>query len=248
MLQTEAAHRLRSSMVEQMGGDVALASGIGTSIAEDEERRGKRHVACYQLGNHTLLPCDPDISDRLSELVSADAAMTDADFRSWAAGVGATVLGQSVMKVVGQGGLRLTEPGPNLQIMDWSKPEHLELMQAFVDAADADDLDEAEVEMDDLDALAVSVLRPDGSIGAYASSRPFEQDHVFGDIGIITASSGRRSGLGAAAVSGVISGLLLPGAIEPLYRCDPENIGSDRLSASLGFEPALTLTVVELPS
>ncbi len=120
-------------------------------------------------------------------------------------------------------------------------------MQAFVDGSSEDDLGEAEVQMDNLDAQAIALLGADGSIRTYASSRPYGDEPSFGDIGIISSLATRRGGWGRSAVSALITDVLAPGGIEPLYRCDVENIGSDRLSQSLGFETVVALTLVELP-
>lgn len=245
MNNTASAQRLRVSLTDAMGGDTGLLEVAGTTAVADGARVGSRRIACYQLGRHTMLFCDPDVVGRAMPFEHS-TARSDPAFRQWAAQSGAVVIGQSVMKVARPSGLMSVSTEQPARRLRWSDHEDVVLMQAFVDASDPDDLDEAEVAMDELDDLAVAVLGPDGGIGAFASARPFEQDHWFGDIGIVSAPNVRRRGLGAAAVSLLVSDVLLPAGVEPLYRCDPENTGSDRLSASLGFEPALSLTVVEL--
>lgn len=230
-----------------MGANRSLLDQAGTTPIADGERAGSRRVACYQLGSHTVLPCDPAVEARIQELASDHNSLTDEVFRSWASDLGADVLGQAVMKVVGPSGFSFTESTAEVHVFDWSRAADVEMMQRFVDAEDDDDLDEAEVAMDELDAQALAVLQLDGTVGAFASARPFYADAGLGDIGIVTGASARRSGAGKAAVSALISRILLPAGVEPLYRCDPGNAGSHRLSDSLGFETALSLTVVELP-
>lgn len=244
----ERTQRFIHSMLVALGGDPSLLGRTGTTAVPDVERADSRRVACYQIGKHTALPCDPGVVDRLSALASGTESMSDDAFRSWAADQGASVLGQSVMKLAGAQGLASIPPPGPVHVFDWSRPGDLELMQAFVDACSDDDLDEAEVAMDDLDDMAIAVLLADGSVGAFASSRPFEDDRDFGDIGIVAKAETRRSGWGRAAVSVLINQILVPAGVEPLYRCDPDNVGSDRLSAALGFEAVVALTVVELPS
>ena len=63
---------------------------------------------------------------------------------------GATIVGDSVMRLQRADLPELAVPGP-VHVFDWSRSADLELMQAFVESADDDDLDEAEVAMDELD-------------------------------------------------------------------------------------------------
>jgi len=119
-------------------------------------------------------------------------------------------------------------------------------MQALVDVSEEPDLDAAEVDMDDLDDPAIALLSDDGAIRAYASSRPFDEALPFGDIGILTAGGQRSSGWGRSAVSALIRDVLVPAGVDPLYRCDPDNHGSNRLSDGLGFETVAALTVASL--
>lgn len=239
--------RFIEGVARSMGADVALLARPGTTVIADASRVGSRRVACYQIGRHALLPCDPAIIGAVVPLERDDASLDDADFRSWAAGVGATVLGQAVMKVTGPDGLRLAESTALVHLFDWSTKADIELMQAFVDASSVDDLDEAEIAMDDLDAHALALLGADGSIQTFASSRPYEDELSFGDIGIISTPSVRSRGWGRSAVSALIRDVLVPAGVEPLYRCDTDNVGSDRLSEALGFETVVALTVAELP-
>ncbi len=229
-----------------MGADVNLLAQPGTTAVADPARLGSRRVACYRIGDHTLMPCDPDILGTVGTLGSEDASLTDDGFRSWVDEVGGSVLGQAVMKVVGPEGLRLVDPVGDVHVFDWSRPADVASMQQFVNQSSEDDLDDAEIAMDDLDELAVGLLDANGRIVAYASSRPYEKELPFGDIGVLTAEAGRGSGVGRSVVSALIRELLVPAGIEPLYRCDPENLGSHRLSAALGFEVAISLSLAEL--
>lgn len=244
---TTAPQRFTEGIVGLNGAAVGLLGRSGTSAVADASRARSRRVACYQIGGHALLPCDPDILGTIEALTSEGESLTDADFRSWVESIGGSVLGQAVMKVVGVGGLQLVEPAGTVHRFDWSRPADVELMQAFVDGCEADDLDDAEVDMDDLDDAAVALLGEDGAIRAYASSRPFEDELPFGDIGILTSSQERSQGWGRAAVSVLVRDVLVPAGVDPLYRCDPENVGSHRLSDALGFETVAALTVAELP-
>jgi len=147
------------------------------------------------------------------------------------------------------------EPRPDLgpspgaiHRFDWSSKVDLQLIQRLVDASSQGDLEEAELAMDGLDAMAIGLLDNGGDVAAYGSSRPFVYGTGFGDIGVLVRAGIRSGGWGRAVVAALIDRVLLPGDLEPLYRCDPTNVGSDRLSASLGFQPAVALSVVQFPS
>lgn len=133
-------------------------------------------------------------------------------------------------------------------VLNWSDATDIALMRGFVERVDEDDLDEAEIELDDLDDKAVCLVNDAGQMDAYASARPFDEAPRFGDIGIAVVPNVRQQGLGSEVLRGLIEGVLRPEGIHPLYRCDPDNAASDRLSAALGFQTVLELLVVEVPS
>jgi len=242
-----SAAKFIEGLVAAMGADAGVIERSGTTAVADVSRAGTRRVGWYQIQGHTLLPCDPDVLQSVEGLSHASVSLSDTDFRLWVDGNGGSVVGQAVMKVAGAAGLQLVPPVAGVHLLDWSAKADLELMQAFVDTCEASDLDEAEVDMDDLDDAAIALLTDDGAIGAYASSRPFEDELPFGDIGILTSPRQRNRGWGSLAVSALVRDVLMPRGIDPLYRCDPANVGSHRLSAALGFEIVASLTVAELP-
>ena len=225
-----------------------LVARPGTTVVSDASRSGSRQVACYQLNAHAVLPCDPTVRSVTSELADGNVSLSDEDFRSWVAASGGTMLGQSVMKTQARAVPTLDDAPGRLHVFDWTRPGDLELVRALVDASSEDDLDEAEVEMDELDEQAVGLVDAGGVLRAYASSRPFDMVPAFGDIGVVVRSGARNEGWGRAVVAALITELLQPAGVLPLYRCDPvDNVGSDRLSTALGFEPALSLSVGVLP-
>ena len=85
------------------------------------------------------------------------------------------------------------------------------------------------------------MLDDNGQIASYGCGRPFDMANTFADIGVLTRADCRGKGLGAAVVAAVCPRLMRAG-LEPLYRCDEDNVGSVRLSASMGFTPATTVT------
>ncbi|MEZ5230565.1 MAG: hypothetical protein R2710_29015 [Acidimicrobiales bacterium] len=171
--------------------------------------------------------------------------VVDAEFREMVELLGGQVVRGRVMKTTS---VLPTPPSPGrLHVFDWQRSADLEIIETFVAQCEPDDLDEADLDLDRLDTLAVGLLDEGGRLMAYSSSQPYEEDDGFGDIAVITHADARRGGWGRAAVGALIDTLLLPNGIEPLYRCDVENAGSDRLSTRLGFAPALTLTAAQFP-
>lgn len=244
----EVQERFVRGVARYMGLGDELIDRPGTTVVADASRSGSRRVACYQLNAHAVLPCDPTVRSVTSELADGDVSLSDDDFRSWVATRGGMMLGQSVMKTQARALPTLDDRPGRLHVFDWSRPGDLELVQALVEASAAEDLVEAEVAMDELDDQAVGLVDDGGVLRAYASSRPFAMVPAFGDIGVIVRAGGRAGGWGRAVVAALITELLQPAGVLPLYRCDPvENVGSDRLSAALGFEPALSLSVAVLP-
>lgn len=229
-----------------LGVSLDIVGSAGTTVVPDPERQGSRGVACYQVVEHAVLSCDPGVADQVAHFASNERALSDADFRAWSEEQGATIVGDSVMRLQRTELPELAIPG-SVHVFDWSRSDDLELMQAFVDTSDDDDLDEAEVAMDELDDQAVALRGDDGRIMAYASSRPYEDAPAFGDIGVIVASDARRGGWGRAVVATLITDILEPAGVIPLYRCSTENLGSYGLSTALGFESALSLSLARMP-
>lgn len=217
---------------------------VGTTACPGEERAGSGIVLAYHVGLHTVLWCDPDLAELVKPLESDTVSLRDADFRAWSREVGGAIGGQAVMKTRGAGQVEVAESPGALHRFDWSRSADMALISDLIDASEVDDLEEAELALDSLDDLAVGVLDEKGRVVSFASARPFNYEPSFGDIGVLTRSRARSGGWGRAAVLGLIDDVLVPAGFEPLYRCDPANVGSDRLSAALGFEPALTLTAV----
>ena len=218
----------------------------GTFVCSDPERVDTGRVsACRVVGagaTRTILRCDPALVDALSPLTS-EQPLTDDDFLSWSTTNRAAVLGRSLMKTIDR---PVDVPTRTAQRMNWQNADHIAQIEGFIANVDADDLDEAEIERDDLDSLAVCLLNDSGQMQAYASARPFDWTQSFGDIGIAVAGDVRRQGIGTTVLQRLVHDVLNPEGVAPLYRCDPDNISSDRLSASVGFETVLELLVVEV--
>lgn len=121
------------------------------------------------------------------------------------------------------------------------------LIERLIAVSDPDDLDEAEVAIDDLDPIIEVLLDGDGQIACYGAARPFDLAAPYGDIGILTRADCRGRGLGLALVADLCHAIR-NARLEPLYRCDEANVASVRLSAGLGFEVATRLAAFRFPT
>lgn len=249
--------RFLDAVATMMGPGGVLLGRPGTAVVPDPDRSHRR-VACYRfMDGQSVLWCDPELENELAPMADPATSLTEDDFHAWGAERGAEVLGRSLMKTLGDPSTieaQAASPvgdGLSLRRLDWGDEADRAAMQVFIDACPDDDLEEAEVAMDDLDDLALAVtMHHNGSdlIVSYASARPSDFDPEFGDIGVVGRPDMRRSGLGRRVVAGLCADLLPSAGMRPLYRCDPDNIGSDRLSDALGFETVVSLSVIQLPS
>ena len=202
----------------------------------------------YLLGEHVLVTCDPAVESMLSAAVVGMEPNLDA-WKHVAAENSGELLGAGRMQLLVDPNVKSPglPAGFEHRTLENDDPEAIALIAALIDVSSEDDLDEAELDIDDLDKTMDVVIGPTGEVAAYASARSFEMAHTHGDIGVITREDHRGLGLGVAVVA-LLSARLFTEGIEPLYRCGEENNGSMRLSASLGFEPATRLVAYRFPS
>ena len=239
---------VRSSAERDLGRRAA-----GTEVVGAADRAGSSSAVCYPCGDVTIVWCAPEAVDRLRPL-DRDDALTHEAFVDEAARLGAgpptggrnLVLGPEARSAAIQRTVRsATAP----LAIDRDDPADVALLAAFVEACDADDLDEAELDLDDLDPAIVANDLPDapGTLAAVAYARPWDLDGGFDDIGVIGHPAHRGHGLAAAAVRALIA---RPGGDErePLYRHDLANDASARVADALGFTPAQTLAAVDITS
>lgn len=241
--------RVRRRLYRGIAGAMSIDGDVleqpGTTIAPADDRAGSRRVAWYSMGQHAVLWCDPALAERLQPVSGESVTLTEAGFRELSGSLGGDIIGQAVMKTRWRADAGNVDRPGALHRFDWNEPSHVALVSDLIAVSDQQDLDEAEIGLDELDELAVGLLDADGRVAAYASARPFEYESSFGDIGVMVRSDVRSEGWGRAVVAALIDEILVPSGIEPLYRCDPENHGSDRLSRALGFEPALRVVAAE---
>ena len=126
-----------------------------------------------------------------------------------------------------------------IRSLDPGSAQDIAVIDAFKAALSDEDRDEADLDRADLDEHILAVM-DDKGIAAFASQRPFIYAAQFADIAIATRPDARGRGLGRIVVAALCDEIESTNKV-PLYRCDTQNHGSVRLSASLGFVPVVRL-------
>lgn len=230
--------------------DRELLDRPGTTVIGREDRAGSGALACYRAGPHLVVWCDPAVVDRAEALAGSEtrgedevAAVLDR------AGVG---LHASLINRMLAGPAPPPPPVPEgyTQVwLDWPGPSTLEVVRAFTERCDVDDVEAAGLdELDEFDEAAINVLVP-GPVGesadpadlvAYASASAWEWDAAMADIGVLIDVGHRRRGLANLVVASTVDRLLADGRV-PFYRHLVTNRGSAAVAAGLGFAPVARL-------
>ncbi len=217
--------------------------GLGTSVVAFDDRTSSVAVA-YVLPGRTLIACSAALAQHLRPLDGLPA-LGESEWRDRAGELG----GQGV-----DGGANHVLPdsavlpdgsvGPDWTVR-WLDPTvegDGAVLARFLDASTADDLDEADIDPDAPDPAICVLIDSDGSVGAYASGRPFWAAPTVDDIGVLVAPDHRGRGLGAAVVAAFCRGRrpVLP----QLYRHADTNPASGGVARSLGFVEAHRVSAV----
>ena len=224
-----------------------LLSQVGVSVIGDPSRAESHVTAGYVMGEHFVVTCDPAVEDMLLR-ATRDMAPTFDAWQHVAASAGGELLGGGRMQLLGPAlpTVPALPDGFTFRRLDKTNDDDLKLIAQLIERSDEDDLDEAEIEIDNLDDIIDVVLDTNDEIASYSSAIPFEMAMNYGDIGIMTRPEYRGRGLGSIAVAAMCARLRENG-LEPLYRCDEDNVGSIKVSAGLGFEIATQLVAYRFP-
>jgi hypothetical protein len=236
------------AVADRMG----LGDGVhrpGTSIVAADDRSGSSMVVAYWISEHTVLWCDPAIVDDLSELADPSEAKSVEEILSWAARVGWQDISVAHMQLLRASGIVRLDAATSVvtRSLDRDNVEDVALIEAFkVTLSDAD-RDEADLDKDTLDEHMLAVI-DDRGIAAFASQQPFVHAARYADIAVATRADvrGLGLGLGRIAVTALCDEIDSKDML-PLYRCDTENVGSVKLSASLGFVPVVRILACKRP-
>lgn len=237
--------RYREAIAKDMGLSAAQLSGGGTIVLPEEGRSGSNFVAGYQIGNMMCLRSDPALADALESLVDPTAAISFEDFRAWAMANDWEIVDGADMHVVAFTAMteRHRPEGATFASLDRDQTADRSLIGELMAACDPDDVDAAEIEMDDLDPVIVGLLDDSGRLGAYCSARPWDEDERFDDIGVITRGDLRGHGWGASVVSDFCQISFGMDRL-PLYRCNWSRTASKATAIGLGFKHVQSLLAV----
>ncbi|MEP7115361.1 MAG: GNAT family N-acetyltransferase [Ilumatobacteraceae bacterium] len=230
--------------VSAVAGEMGLGDAVhhpGTSVIPADDRSGSAMVVAYSISEHTVLWCDPALADDLFELADPLRATSQTEFISWAERVGWGEVSVDHMQLLRAAGV----VRPDVSTSAWTRSldrecaEDVALIDAFKALLSDADRDEADLDEDRLDEHMLAIV-DDHGIAAFASQQPFALADTFGDIAVATRPDARGSGLGKLAVAALCDEIGSR-SMWPLYRCDTANLGSVRLSASLGFVPVVRI-------
>lgn len=231
-------------------GELALGRslGSGTSLVVDPRRSGTGSATCYPTPHASIVWCDPDERDRLAS-VEMETALSAREFAAVARRLGARLVGYGHIRVLDGGLYRPDADLGDLVVRHFGADDAppISMLSGLIADCDDDEVEEADLDLDRLDPTLTVLVTPDETIAAYASARPHDLAPSCDDIGVLTHPAWRGRRLGALAVHEFIDQHRTEGR-HWLYRCDADNIGSNRAAESLGFTLVTTIGAVSLTS
>jgi GNAT superfamily N-acetyltransferase len=210
----------------------------GVTVVPGEDRRGERLVSLYEVGRHAVVWVDPEIAGEVSSWDGRPTTPSFDEFGAWVLGAGGELLGEGWEHLLPGPFDAPARPVP-VRTLDGGDDRCVDLVRRLQSGCSADDLDEADFDPEALDRFLVGWIE-DGELLALAGGRPLSIRPGFHDVGVLVHPAGRRAGRGRAVVAGAVEEVLAAGEMA-LYRCGSQNVGSQRLCRSLGFERVLRL-------
>jgi GNAT superfamily N-acetyltransferase len=243
---TTATGDVRQRYVDGVLAAAATSLGAvlrpGTTVVGSQDRAGSTVAVVYPLSQHTVVWCAPEHADRLSGL-NCDLVLGAREITRRCEQLGGTHAGGGNHLVLPADAILVSDPTRPLKWVNRHDAEDRSAIASFVEACDAREVDEAEIDLDDLDESIVVGLDRSGAVAALASGRPWEIDHAFDDIGVLTHPDHRRAGWGSTVVAEYVRRRRQQGRLM-FYNHDVENRGSARVAAAVGFEPITTVTAI----
>jgi RimJ/RimL family protein N-acetyltransferase len=212
----------------------------GTTVVGSADRTGSPMAVLYPLGERTIVWCAPELQERLAAL--NDPRPLDRDeFVERCVRLGGAVAGSGHLRVLSRPAPEPALDPTRLISLNRDEADDRRLIAALVRECSQDDLDEAELALDQLDEALVAVLDRDGAIASLAGARPWVFDDGVDDVMVITHPAHRGRGLAAAAVAALSQRRQREGTTM-FYNCDVENVGSNRVAEAVGFDLVFTVT------
>lgn len=232
-------------MATHFGVPDRIFSSPGSTVVPASSRRGTGRVSHHHIGRHSLIWTDPDVEAELADWNGRTTAIAFDELRTVALAANAELLGHGLEHV-----LPADHPSSawaaELIVLDGRSPEGIETVRTLLDECSPEDLDEAEFEIDALDPFLVGWIEG-RQLLALAGGRPEDFRPECMDIGVLVHPDARRSGRGRAVVAAVADQVVEAGHV-PLYRSGSENIASQRLCRSAGFELVVELDGFRWPA
>jgi len=218
-----------------------------TYIFEEETLQGKMKTNLYQIGAISILRIGPDLLAQL-DLPSIFPCAIKA-------------IGVDDLQEVLNGRFRITVQDT---LLDWfldaknhihyAPPDGFTMrrldgvkedatLQAFYATASQQDLEAAEIYLDEPDPVIFGLFDADGTMAAYASHRYWED--LLCDIGVLVGDGYRGKGLGKAVVSALCDWCIANQKI-PMYRVFDNNPHSLAIPGALGFQLLVTIDTLEI--
>jgi len=242
------SERYLASLVAAAEATHGRPLGRGTTLVVDAERDGTGTATCYPTPHASIVWCDASVRERLAA-VETTKALSAEEFVAAATDLGATLVGYGRNRVL-NGDPR--QPAADLgdlavRHVDSNDAALIAMLAELIAACDDDDVDDADLDLDHLDPSYTLLVTPEGTIAAYASARPIVVDSSFDDIAVLTHPAWRGRRLGALALCEFIRQRQTEGR-RFLYRCNIENLASNRVAETVGFTLTTTIGAVSLPT
>ena len=241
---TDARHRYLDRVIGNAATDLGAEISTGTTVVGSSAREGSTVAVAYPLGDRTIVWCATDVATRLASL-AGPSALTGDEFVAAAQKLGGSFVGAGNHRVLQRAPNVEQAEGYRLVTLDRDIAADRKVLAAFVAACPDDDLDEAELAMDDLDPAIVALVDDTGAIASYSSVRPWEIAPEFDDIAVITHPEHRRKRLGAVVVGELAARRLAEGR-ELLYSCGIDNAGSNAVAERVGFDLVCAVVAVDI--
>jgi GNAT superfamily N-acetyltransferase len=241
------SERYLASLLAAAETEHGRALGSGTTLVVDPERDGTGSATCYPTPRASIVWCDARVFERLASIESSRALSAE-EFVVAAEDLGAMLVGYGRNRVLDSEPRRPDADLGDLVVRHLGTRDAppISMLDGLIAACDDDDVEEAELDLDHLDPTFTLLVTPDGTIAAYASSRPHHVEPSFDDIAVLTHPAWRGRRLGALAVHEYIRRRQVEGR-RWLYRCNVGNVGSNRVAESLGFTLVTTIGAVSFP-
>jgi predicted GNAT family acetyltransferase len=244
--------RFIDGFARQVELDPALLHRPGTTLVGRADRAGSNLFAAYRIVERVVIWSDPVLVDRLAHLADETTAIEWSNLAEASTAAGLEPIATATMRYLPDRATAALDRSPQPSAYHHRRlradhPADVNLVRAFADRSDADDVEQAALDdLDNFDEAAIHVLSVNDELVAYASAAPWDWDPTFADIGVLVDRAHRRRGLGRFVVAESCAELLSAERL-PLYRHEGSNLGSATIAQALGFEVATEAHFFQLP-